>query len=562
MGKSRRSFKRSLARNIFTQNCRGLKTEAKLTELIEASHHKDAFAVCAQETWRCGKEISSENGWTFLGVGPDEQHGRGSRGVRILLSPAGTAAWKHAESNVWCESDRVIATRLMVLDAFDRRKRLGVFIISGYAPTSADSEAEGTAYYAAFGRAMSHMRTGDVLVAGVDANASVGKGFRLGQGDSYSAVGPFGLDHVNDSGRRFRTFLETHGLVTICSFYHKTYYGTWLHPCSKRGHQLDHIVVQRLDIKRFRDAGACCGQLIDSDHRAVGCKLHIALGLEKKSICRRDELSKLDFSTLRCVKKQDAFVRAVQRVIAAPLSSQDSQMPQNSYSVVASAIKIASHKILPLKSKPQPDWFEAKKSELLSIISARNAALDSHHRRPSLETAERWRTVRKKLKTALRAAKSDWILGKCKGLNDSITSTHGTKTSWDTVKELRDGLLGRSRRLPPAKMKLADGSLGKTAEENATVFATHFETLYGIDSPHDESVVELLRQRDVAEGPDHPPTPMEVRAALGKLRNTSPGESGIPALAWKALGLTDESLSLVMAFVIDFWEAEEYSINR
>jgi hypothetical protein len=278
--------------------------------------------------------------------------------------------------------------------------------------------------------------------------------------------------------------------------------------------------------------------------------------LEKKSICRRDELSKLDFSTLRCVEKQDAFVRAVQRVIAAPLSSQDSQMPQNSYSVVASAIKIASHKILPLKSKPQPDWFEAKKSELLSIISARNAALDSHHRHPSLETAERWRTVRKKLKTALRAAKSDWILGKCKGLNDSITSTHGTKTSWDTVKELRDGLLGRSRRLPPAKMKLADGSLGTTAEENATVFATHFETLYGINSPHDESVVELLRQRDVAEDLDHPPTQVEVRAALGKLRNTSPGESGIPALAWKALGLTDESLSLVMAFVIDFWEAE------
>ena len=268
-------------------------------------------------------------------------------------------------------------------------------------------------------------------------------------------------------------------------------------------------------------------------------------------------MAELDWTALSDSGVQETFVSAVQSKVAISQTSQGPQGSESAYTMVSSAMVEAARETLPARPRSQPDWFAAKTTELHACIAARDTALDAHHRRPSAENAQRWRVVRKQLKTALRAAKSDWILAKCSVLNDNITSAKGTKRSWDTVKELRDGLLGRSRPTPAAKMKLADGSYAKTPEENAGVFASHFQKLYGFTSLSDDSVVELLRQRTVAVGLDHPPTTTEVRAALGKLRNTAPGDSGIPARAWKALGLTDESLALVMGFVLDFWESEE-----
>ena len=60
-------------------------------------------------------------------------------------------------------------------------------------------------------------RPGDVLVIGTDGNASIGRGRLDGgrddgvqDGDRASAVGPFGMPHMNASGRRLRTFLENY----------------------------------------------------------------------------------------------------------------------------------------------------------------------------------------------------------------------------------------------------------------------------------------------------------------------------------------------------------------
>ena len=49
-----------------------------------------------------------------------------------------------------------------------------------------------------------------MLIIGTDTNASFG---RKAKGDTREKnVGLFGIDHVNDSGRRFRTFLSCENL--------------------------------------------------------------------------------------------------------------------------------------------------------------------------------------------------------------------------------------------------------------------------------------------------------------------------------------------------------------
>ena len=226
--------------------------------------------MCLQETWRTGVEELSEDGWLFVGSAPASQQGRGRMGVGIMLSPLGTTALDERHTNL---GPRVVAVRLLVNETGGPRPRrqLGLFIISAYAPISTASDADWDAYYDTLGCAISRARPGDTVIIGTDANASIGRGRLDGSCNDTRAggVGPHGLVHINETGRRMRSFLETHALASLASFFRKKHYGTWQHPRSKMMHQLDHILVSRDELKRFRDAGSLPGQLLGSDHRPV-----------------------------------------------------------------------------------------------------------------------------------------------------------------------------------------------------------------------------------------------------------------------------------------------------
>ena len=231
------------------------------------------------------------------------------------------------------------------------------------------------------------------------------------------------------------------------------------------------------------------------------------------------------------------------------------------YADLAAALQATALEMLPTKAKPQPDWFAARETELLALIAARDAALNAHHSRPTRESAAARTRARAALQAGLRGARSDWILDKCKLINDGIVAQRGTSAAWNLVLELRAGLCGAQRRTAPAKMRMADGSLASSPEQNASVFATHFEKLYGRTASFDASMPELLKQRPVAVGLDHIPTDLEIRRALGKLRDSGPGDSGLVARLWKSLGSTEASFALVRSIVHAFWESEEMPVE-
>ena len=130
------------------------------------------------------------------------------------------------------------------------------------------------------------------------------------------------------------------------------------------------------------------------------------------------------------------------------------------------------------------------------------------------------------------------------------------KSAWDSVKKLKAGLVPASRRAAPVMMQRPDGSRAECAEENAEIFAESFAKLYGRKEAYDLTVLELLPQLPIASGLDHPPTDEEIRRALAKLRNTAPGESGLSAPFWKALGETHEAFALLRSLVLTVWHTE------
>ena len=175
IGGRRQRLRRNL-RLLITQNCLGLKTATRLTELIAVLRQRGAFAAFLQETWRTGTEVHSEEGWTFIGSAPPSQHGRGSKGAGIALSPLATAALDETHNDL---GPRVVAARLLGKEPNRRggvETAVGIFLISAYAPVSTADDASWDVYYSTITSAMARAHHDDVIIIGTDGNASVGRG--------------------------------------------------------------------------------------------------------------------------------------------------------------------------------------------------------------------------------------------------------------------------------------------------------------------------------------------------------------------------------------------------
>ena len=224
----------------------------------------------------------------------------------------------------------------------------------------------------------------------------------------------------------------------------------------------------------------------------------------------------------------------------------------DSYTKLAASMDEAARATLPKKKRAQPNWFVAEQEQLTHLIEQRNAAMTAHLKRSSRMNAQRLRQARKNLKSAISKAKNKWIESKCKMINDASSSRGGTKVSWDTVNELRGGL---SKPKPSSEKMMTkdDGSKCTSSAENAEVFRSHFEKLYGRQPTYDLTVLDLLVQQPIITGCDHLPTDEQVEKAMKKLKNSAPGDSGLTPQAWKALADNRLTFGIVKSIVVDFW---------
>ena len=289
---------------------------------------------------------------------------------------------------------------------------------------------------------------------------------------------------------------------------------------ARKNIKIDHLIVNREMSHRVRDAGitAC---ILDSDHRALFIKLKVMKRLKKKPDPRRKMIN-LDSSVLSSATIRDSFCESIAHKVYTSTS--------NEYEVLSDAIKTACQETFPSKTKNQPGWFQANSAKLLPLIQSRNQAMANNFRRSTRSTTNRLRLARKKLKAMVIKSKNDWILSHCMTINHY----QGTKQAWDSLKTLKCGL-SKPKPSVSRQMKKSDGTFCTTPQENATVFYEHFNHLYNREPNFDATVLDTIPHHDTVQGCDHEPTDDEIRKAIQKLKNTSPGESGIQPQIWKCL---------------------------
>jgi hypothetical protein len=108
-----------------------------------------------------------------------------------------------------------------------------------------------------------------------------------------------------------------------------------------------------------------------------------------------------------------------------------------------------------------------------------------------------------------------------------------------------------------SKMKKSDGTIAQTDEESAEAVREHFETeVFARESPYNQASIDEMEQRPTREDLGLPPTIEELKKAIARSnRDKAPGETGIPAEAFKALD--DDNLLFAYTALTHFWNNPE-----
>ena len=135
-------------------------------------------------------------------------------------------------------------------------------------------------------------------------------------------------------------------------------------------------------------------------------------------------------------------------------------------------------------------------------------------------------------------------------------NTSNGKAVWDAVCELKAALAGKVPPRPQVRMKKEGGGHCVTPQENAEVFSSFFQGLYGREAEVDESALDGIEQQEVMVELDEAPTVADVIEAVKRLNNSTPGESQISAQMLKTLLVSKSTMRMIHDYVIEFWEKE------
>ena len=172
-------------------------------------------------------EILNHDNICVIGAGLNREQScnLGSQGVGIVLSMAAVEAWKAAGSEVHnTYGARVMAIRLQVRDTQGRD--LYLFLISAYAPVGNADQSVWDEYLTNLNNCISKKQREDLLIIGSDTNAS------MGCSNEFNSLGNFGIRYMNESGRRFASYLTINDMVAVTTCFRKKCYGTWVNPRS------------------------------------------------------------------------------------------------------------------------------------------------------------------------------------------------------------------------------------------------------------------------------------------------------------------------------------------
>ena len=505
-------------------NVHGLQSDGKREELIERMFRQQTSVYAMQETWIVGDHDDTYNGYRLLlhGGKPSDCGGRNKGGVGIMLAPDAVKAFVDGGCVVKYYGDRLMAVTLAWIDG--RGRKVTKVVASGYAPTSAASPIERTAFLDSLGTCETDYNDDCELYISIDGNASMG----VKRDALDRTLGPYGIDFVNESGLDLHSTLATHEMCAVATFFEKKSYGTWFSIRNGKPYQIDHWLVRRRDLRRVTDCGLAAPSIASDHPRPLRLRSRI---VRRLAVQRPREQRFIDRASLQNPATEKLFVRKTAAMFTD--MNDDIMISEKLSNAMADAAQQILHKL----DRRRPDWFQHDRVNIMckaihrntaveQLMGTRSALLNFVHsdtpasqqrrnvlRRNLREAKAHLKRARHQVKRAVNAAKEAAFLRVAKDVNK-----RGNALVWPSVQAIKGGI-HKLWKPAPRMLKKTDGSgKCKTDRENKQELATHFEKVLNIDFGFDPSVLDEIEQRPIWDGsvPDHenldcPPDRAEIR---------------------------------------------------
>jgi hypothetical protein len=235
------------------------------------------------------------------------------------------------------------------------------------------------------------------------------------------------------------------------------------------------------------------------------------------------------------------------------MESPDSFVHFSPHEILAQAVQDAKEELLkgnPERNKP---WFVMGCHYLLPLCKAKNNAQTKAFANRTEDNKRRLRETNSALLRGVRHAKNAWAE------HLAIIASNYRKdpvNSWKAVKLLNQGLSNHHTANRKIRMYKEDGKKATSDEENAKIFATHFEKIFNNPSPLpcDLSILDEIENSPELSHLAEEPLPEEIRAAIKRMTNgKATGFSGLSQDALKAMIFVDgESDSQDSEFISNY----------
>ena len=230
-----------------------------------------------------------------------------NEGVGIILDPQATAAGRDA-GEVWkAVNSRLVTARMKWVGKRQRRhgssretSDMFLSVVCAYDPTARAPPGMKAKYFSDLQDTLDQIPQNDILVVLGDFNARVGV---LGQSDDlwHEVIGKHGLDERNLAGENFLQFCAANQLTVMNTWFQKKniYFGTWMHPATKKHHMVDLIVMRTTERVFCRDVKAMREANCWTDHKMVRAKIRVRL----PRVCGTKD--KIPLLFMSCLQRQE-----------------------------------------------------------------------------------------------------------------------------------------------------------------------------------------------------------------------------------------------------------------
>lgn len=473
------------------------------------------------ETWLTGNGSIRETNYTFFWCGyPDPmrpKHGIGFAVHNNLLS---------CIQQPISISPRLMTMRMCLKDGY-------ITIISAYAPTLKASSESKDEFYEGLNEAILRIPAGDNIALIGDFNARIGSDFNAWS----NVMGQHGIGKMNENGQRLLELCAAHSLCLTSTFFggsmcSKT---TWMHPRSRRWHQLDHIIVRRRQLCDVKNCRSLHSADCNTDHALVRCKLKIS----PKRFHRAKPKPVQSVNT--SATKDPSCVSKFRELLAGHFTSTVPRNPEAAWSRFRSAVSDSALSAFGIRSRRQPDWFTDNADTLLPALQTKRIARNKVRIRNTRSAKAEYRKAKNLVQRCTREALHHYW----KQLSNRIQTCSDTgdlRGLYSGIKEAIGPIPKRS-----APLLSINGEILHDPSEQLKRWMEHFSSLYSTDAEIDPDALCAIPQLTTLYELDSTINLEEVRQAISRLKNNkSPGPDGIPSEVFKTGGdvLTAELLKV------------------